>query len=66
LLDLFLIRLYCCRAAGGLRELAAQLAGAVPKQALARLPPRTALQLRALGQRLRSGELPTTAVADAA
>ena len=46
--------------AGGLRELAQQLAGAVPKQALARLPPRVALSVRALSQRLRSGELPTT------
>lgn len=52
-----------CVRAGGLREIAQQLSGAVPKQALARLPPRLALSLRALSQRLRSGELPTTAVA---
>ena len=52
-----------CPRAGGLREIAQQLAAAVPKQALARLPPRLALSLRALSQRLRSGELPTLAVA---
>ncbi|KAK9836309.1 hypothetical protein WJX81_004242 [Elliptochloris bilobata] len=51
---------------GGLREMAQQLAAAVPKQALAQLPPRAALYLRALSQRLRSGELPTIAVASEA